>query len=263
LGVHLRWVDPWTLIWTLGSGLIGSGSLTTTRTTTRKAPSVEARLPAYLSPSRLSTYDRCPKLFHERYVLKLEDTPTMEMAFGTAIHRGIEAHYRGQDDEIAFLAEWRAARRKLSLGNHLDDRGLELLDMVRSLNLAGQPERKFIYAYAGFSVPFLGIIDLWGKGVIRDFKTTGYGWTQKRADDELFQPAVYAQAYASESGGKLPEFEYIVLPRVAGPMQRWCGCRSRQQIDAAFERIMDIHLAIEAQEFDCTCNGRYHEERAA
>lgn len=229
---------------------------------------MEVHPPAYLSPSRLACYDRCPQLFYERYILKMPQQPTPEMLFGTAVHKGIEAHFRGEDDELAFLLAWRPMRQQCVVAgfpvtSQLDERGLELLGMVRALELHGQPERKFIFAHDGFSIPFLGFIDLWSDGVIRDFKTSSYGWTQQRADEELFQPAIYSQAYAIESGGTIPDFEYIVLPRIAAPLQRLCGCRSREQLDDAFDRIQLIYLAIEAREFDCTCQGKYHQEQAA
>lgn len=229
---------------------------------------MEKHPPAYLSPSRLSTYDRCPQLFYERYILKIPQQPTPEMLFGTAVHKGLEAHFRGEDDELAFLMTWRLMRKELAtagfpMTSALDQRGLELLAMVRALKLHGQPERKFIYAHDGFSIPLLGYIDLWMDGKIIDFKTSSYGWTQDRADSEIFQPAIYAQAYAIEMGGQIPEFEFIVLPRLAAPLQRFCGCRSPEQLKEAFVRARLIHLSIEAQHFDCICEGKYHQEAAA
>ena len=75
---------------------------------------MERHPPAYLSPSRLSAYDYCPAEFQKRYILKQPDPPTPEMAFGTAVHAGIEAHFLGKDDELAFLKSWREAQKTIA-----------------------------------------------------------------------------------------------------------------------------------------------------
>jgi hypothetical protein len=216
---------------------------------------MEKKPPAYFSPSRLSTYDRCPQLFFERYILKLPQPPAAERMFGTAIHCGIEAHFRGQDHELAYLQSWRTSARECKQSGvfvpDLTARGLELIDMVISLGLAGDPEQEILTLIAGIPLPLYGIADLISPGRIIDFKTTQFGWTQDRADRELWQPAIYSQAYAEAHDGEYPRFEFVVLPRAFGPLQRFDGTRTPGQIFETFERARAIYNAIEAKQFEC------------
>ncbi len=227
---------------------------------------MEKHPPAYLSASRLSCYDYCPAEFHKRYILKHDEPPTPERLFGTAVHKGLEAHFLGQDDEIAFLREWRTLKSTLtvqqqSFTGNLQSRGLELLEMVRNLNLSGEPERIFHMAQPGFKIPFMGYLDLWDEAssTIVDFKTTGYGWTQQKADAQIFQPALYSQAI-SDAYQVIPTFTFIVLPRIAGPLQIFDGTRTGDQIIEAFARAKEILDLIEDGQFDCRCGK--HEEAA-
>lgn len=226
---------------------------------------MEKHPPAYLSPSRLTCYDYCPAEFHKRYILKRDEPPTPERSFGTAVHKGLEALYRGEDDELAFLRAWREAQKELVaaeqiFGLGLTERGLELLEMVRNLNLTGEPEKHIVVTAPGLKLPVIGYVDLWAENHILDFKTTGYGWTQAKADAQLFQPAIYSQAYADEHGS-IPKFTFVVLPRIQGPVQLLDGTRTGDQIIAAFDRAKEILELIEAGVFDCTCS-RHLEEVA-
>jgi len=221
--------------------------------------------PAYLSPSRLSAYEWCPQEFRRRYVLGIKEPTSPEMCFGTAVHAGIEALMLGDDAELAFVRKWRELQidltaNGLAFSSALTARGLELLDMVVSLNLAGDPERQVMYTHPGIIIPLLGYVDLWGDNHIVDFKTTAFGWKQKKADAQVFQPAIYSQAYLLEHG-TIPKFTFVVLPRIAGPMHLLDGSRSAEQIQSAFERIKEIHELIEAEVFGCTC--KKHTEAAA
>lgn len=220
-------------------------------------------LPSHLSPSQLSCYALCPAIYHERYVQKLFPPPEPERLFGIAVHQALEAHYRGQDDELVFLKAWRESLVQLDQSRFpnittLKHRGLELLSQVRALNLDGEPERRISVLAAGITIPIFGYVDLWADNLVVDFKTTGFNWTQQKADTQVFQPAIYSQAYALEHDGQLPRFQFIVLPRVESPIQVLDGSRSFEQIFEAFEHARVIHQAIEAQEFDCRCDGRFH-----
>lgn len=217
---------------------------------------MELKPPAYFSPSRFSTYDRCPQLFFERYIQKTPQPPDVARMFGSAIHLALEALFRGQDHELVYLQSWRQSVTECRAAGQvvpdLMERGLELIDMVRALNLEGQPEQEILTTIAGIPLPLYGIADLISPGRIIDFKTTYSGWSQKRADAEQWQPAIYSQAYAEAHDGEYPRFEFIVLPRIAGrPLQRFDGTRSTEQIFATFERARHIYQAIEEKQFDC------------
>lgn len=227
----------------------------------------EKHLPRYLSPSRLWAYDRCPQVYVDRYIRKLEQPASFERDFGSAVHAGLEAHFRSLDHEMAFLLSWRTATKALKLAGvtvpgWLTSRGLELVEMVRHLGISGEPEQRIGITAPGISVPIIGYVDLWidadpEHGEIVDFKTTSWGWTQEHADREVFQPAVYSQAY-SDQHSYIPKFTYIVLPRNgSGGLTQLDGTRTGDQIAAAFERITEIHKAIEAQQFECACKGKY------
>jgi hypothetical protein len=219
--------------------------------------------PAYLSPSRLWAYDRCPQVYRDRYVLKVDQPAAFERDFGTAVHKGLEAHFNGLDYEIAFLLSWRQAQKDLKLAgvqvpSWLSVRGLELIEMVRAFGITGEPEQRVGIIVAGISVPIIGYADLVSEGVIYDFKTTGWGWSQEKADREMFQPVIYSQAYAEAHAGIYPEFKFIVLPRNGDSgLVQLDGTRTIRQIFETFERARVIHRAIEAQEFDCLCKGKY------
>lgn len=228
---------------------------------------MEKHPPAYLSPSRLACYAYCPAEFYKRYILKQDEPPTPERLFGTAVHKGLEALYLGEDDELAFLREWRQSKQALTdaqqvFGSGLDTRGLELLELVRNLGIQGQPERFISIVREGFSIPFIGYLDLWDEATmtITDFKTTGYGWTQDKANAQVFQPAIYSQAIA-DVFGVIPTFKFVVLPRIQGDVQVFDGTRTADQIAAAFEQARQIHEAIEQQEFTCRC-GKHNEQVA-
>lgn len=228
---------------------------------------MEKHPPAYLSPSRLSTYAWCPAEFHRRYVLGIKDPPTPEMCFGTAVHAGLEALFHGEDDELAFLRDWRAAKATLIAAGHgvstdLDFRGLELLQQVRNLGLNGEPERRVGVVTTNIPLPFIGYADLWDEAskTVYDFKTTGWQWTQKKADAQVFQPAIYSQAFA-DAYGYIPTFKFVVLTRIPGPVQVFDGTRTGQQILDAFDEAKRIYEAIEAQQFECSCGK--HQEQAA
>lgn len=222
----------------------------------------------YLSASRLGTYDRCPELYRQRYVERLPQGPSFERDFGTAVHRGIEASYRGLDYEMAFLLAWRVAQKEcraagITVPAWLTDRGLELIEAARSLGIPGEPEQRISLFLAGLSVPIIGYVDLVSDGAIYDWKTTAFGWGQERANREVFQPAIYAQAYAESHAGQYPTFTYVVLPRNGGTVQLRDGTRTTHQIFEAFERTREIHQLIEASDYACTCKGKFCQVAAA
>jgi hypothetical protein len=226
---------------------------------------VEKHPPAYLSASRLTCYTYCPAEFYKRYILKRDEPPTPERLFGTAVHKGLEAHYNGGDSELAFLRAWREAKAELqaadqAFGTGLPERGLELLEMVRGLGLQGTPESWLSVVHPSIPLPFIGYADLWSEGHIYDFKTAGYGWTQSKADEQIFQPAIYSQAHA-DAFGSIPEFTFIVMPRISGRVQVLDGTRTGEQIEAAFARAREIYDLIEAQEWGCRCGK--HQQQAA
>lgn len=219
----------------------------------------------YLSPSRLSCYEWCPAEYHRRYVLGIKDPASVEMVFGSAVHAGLEAYFQGTDDELAFLRSWRTLSAELptlerTATSALSARGLELLAMVRNLDLHGTPEHRISITVDGIKLPFFGFVDLWSEGHIWDFKTSRQTWSQAKADAQIFQPAIYSQAH-SESFASIPRFTFVVLPRTPGELQLIDGTRTPAQIIAAFDRAKEILAMIDDNQFACRCGK--HVEAAA
>ena len=79
-------------------------------------------------------WDQCPGLFKDRYIDGIAMETTEAMAFGSAVHKGLEEHFRGGDGEYAFRQTWKAYGPD---GSHLTAMGLDLIDLVRELGLEG------------------------------------------------------------------------------------------------------------------------------
>lgn len=221
--------------------------------------------PNYLSASQLATYAECPGLYRERYLERAPMTPNVPMWFGLAVHSGLEAHFRGADGDAAFRKVWKAKRTELEAsGVHVPAqlllRGLDLIERVADLDIQGIPEQQFWLRWDGLAVPVMGYQDLIDAehGVVYDFKTTGGTWTQSYADAQVFQPALYCEAFKSLHG-TYPRFEYIVLSRNDGTLTRLDGTRDEAAIALVKEHAEAIHEAILAQQFDCACGkGTHH-----
>lgn len=228
-------------------------------------------MPAYVvpwwSPSKFSCWDECPQEFYRRYVLREPIEPNTPMFFGTAVHKGLEAHFRGEDGDLAFRRNWRQAREVLTAAGlrvaDLAGIGLDMIDKVAALGLHGEPERKiWVRCEAYLNAPLLGYTDLWcvDTHTIIDFKTTLGSWSAERAEREMWQPCLYSWAYWLETD-VLPAFEYIVLNRGTGELQRFKTQRIHDQIADTLSRARQIAVAVAAEKWACTCGK--HEEKAA
>lgn len=209
------------------------------------------------SASRFMAWDICPGEYKARYVDERPFELTEPVAFGQAIHMALEAHFHGQDAERAFRAAWKEQLVELGGIAHrgLTSTGLELLDKTIALDLTGVPERGFsIDTELVIGAPIVGAVDLWGDGVLYDFKTTRGLWSQERADAELWQPTLYTWAYWQEVGA-FPDFEYVVLNRVTGALNRfrreWTEEAWGEALAGAYDRMRYISSAVAAGAFDC------------
>jgi len=214
------------------------------------------------SASRFMLWDQCPGSFKERYVDGQPAVVTEAMAFGQAVHMGLEAHYRGDDGIRAYRAAWKHFASELpNVDKSLTGTGLTLIEQVQELNLEGLPERGFsIDTEADLDAPIVGAIDLWGSdGVIYDFKTTKGLWSQARAEAELWQPALYTWARWNEEPSYAGQFEYIVLNRVLGTLQRfrrqWTVDQVLEQQNEAWGRMRAIAANVKADRY--VCHGKH------
>lgn len=222
----------------------------------------------YWSASRFSCFEECPAEYRRRYVLHEPMEPNTAMWFGTAVHKGLEAHYRGEDGELAFRRKWRECRAQLLeagviVSEQLFETGLDLIEKTAALGLSGEPERKvWVRTDAYLTAPLLGYVDLWcaDRHTIVDFKTTVGTWSAVRAEREMWQPCLYSYAYWLETD-VLPKFEYIVLNRATGDVQRFETQRTIEQIMDMLSRAREIAVAINNEQWECTCGK--HIEAAA
>jgi hypothetical protein len=211
------------------------------------------------SASRFMVWDQCPGEFRARYVDGQPVQLTEAMVFGQSVHLGLEAHYQGHDGIRAYRAAWK--QYTVELGGRVDPNltgvGLDLIEQVQALDLEGIPERGFsIDTEADLDAPIVGAIDLWGAdGTIYDFKTTRGLWSQARAETEFWQPALYAWARWNEEPHYAGQFEYIVLNRVSGALQRfrraWTTDEVLEHLNEAQTRMRAIAEAVREDRYEC------------
>ena len=211
------------------------------------------------SASRFMAFDICPGEFKARYVDERPFEMTGAVAFGQAVHMGLEAHYRGDDAIRAFRAAWKAIVEEylLDVDRGLTRMGMDLIEQVQGLGLSGIPERGFsIDTNAELGAPTVGAVDLWGTdGTIYDFKTSRGLWSQERAQKEVWQPLLYTWARWLEEPEYVADFEYIVLNRATGGLQRfrraWTPDEWVEQWNVAQQRARAVSEAVRAGRFEC------------
>jgi hypothetical protein len=220
------------------------------------------------SATRFQLFEQCPILFKERYIDGIPIVPTEAMSFGSAVHRGLEAHYQGQDGIRTFRAYWKEIAKELAATGYRIDpsltaTGLTLLEQVFELELKGIPERGFsIDTNTELRAPIVGAIDLWDQdaGIVYDFKTTIGSWSQVRAQKETWQPCLYSWAFWQETGD-FPEFHYIVLNRATGALSRfqreWTDDEALEQMNDAWTRMEAIAKAVADDDLSCKGNHGY------
>jgi len=218
------------------------------------------------SATRFMLWEQCPGLFKERYIDGKPLEVTEAMAFGSAVHQGLEEHYRGKDGGLAFRKAWKAYGPD---GSHLTATGLNLLDRVYELELDGTPELPFSLDTADeLGAPIVGAIDLVGAdGVVYDFKTTKGAWSQERAQKEVWQPLLYSWARWEQEPAYTATFEYIVLNRVSGTLSRfrrvWTADEWVAAMSALWDRMRTISADVAAGRFECTGSHGYCPECGA
>lgn len=206
------------------------------------------------SPSRFMLWEQCPGSFKERYIDGVWTPATEAMAFGSAVHAGLEEHFRGGNGDLAFRRKWKDYGTD---GEYLTATGLDLLDLVYDLGLRGHPEWGFELETPDLGANIVGYVDLLGEdGTVYDFKTTRGKWSQARAQKETWQPLLYTWAALNEDvmryqGG----FEYIVLNRDTRQLDRfrreWTPEEWAAQANEMWDRARCIANDCAADRFDC------------
>jgi PD-(D/E)XK nuclease superfamily protein len=239
--------------------------------------------PRHLSPSALESWDWCPV---HRYARSYRDnvrmSPNAPVWFGTAVHAGLEAAYRGKDWELEFVKAWRVLHKELevhfaaaaeedgapaTVGRAtLATRGLYLIESALALGLVGEPEWSFTHKLEGLDVPVKGRVDLMDRESHRiyDWKTTQRGWSANMVSKKIWQPAIYSAVY--EDAYKIrPTFAYVILPVMgAGPAYVLEAPRTPESQAAAIVRAQEILTLIRADDYgECTCPAAYRPKRVS
>lgn len=137
-------------------------------------------LPAHLSASQLSMFERCPEQWRRRYVLHDKERPAAALVWGSADHEAHELNFRQKiashedipvdDVKVAFAEAFdrRAAEDDIDWGDDgpdkLKDAGVELVAAYhRQVSPTVQPvdvEKQFELVLPGVPVPVHGRIDV-------------------------------------------------------------------------------------------------------
>jgi len=212
----------------------------------------KARLPHW-SAQRFASWDLCPSTFRDRYVDGLAVEVSEAMAFGSAVHKGLEAHYKGEDGDRSFRRAWAT----FADGSpNLTAVGLNLLDAVRELGLVGTPEWRFEFDTSLiWGLPVIGYVDLVGGGVVYDFKTSMADWGDARARRDIWQPALYSWAVA-QVWGEWPRFEYVILNKQSGKVSTVDASVPEEKWNELDDRIRTIWAYTERGDFPCVGHGK-------
>lgn len=227
--------------------------------------------PSYLSASRLSAYSQCPALYRERYIVGSPMTPNVPVWFGNAVHSAIEAHFKGEDGETAFLRSWKNKKQGLGVAEvpvpaYLTRRGLDLLEAVQRMGLAGTPEINVSLRVAELPVPIVGFVDLYdaATNTVFDWKTSMRPWGPRTVEAQRYQPAIYVQAIAEKLLGDvgpatdtmedhpLPRFVFVNLPW-DGPVKTFEVEITGTLMGRVFEEARQMYEGMKAGVFGCTC----------
>jgi hypothetical protein len=158
-----------------------------------------------------------------------EDYQSGDMAFGTALHSGINAALTGGDGESVFNIYWNSFEKKeLMYGRHkwkdLKDIGLSFMSKFTRLHASKykleQAEVRLFGEYEG--VRLAGTLDFFGqyngRTSLRDFKTAGSNYAKEKEHVAL---QLYLYAYlAKQNNLPYPEtLGYTVFNKALGSIQ--------------------------------------------
>jgi hypothetical protein len=211
------------------------------------------------SASRFMLWERCPAEFYARYIAGAREPASEAMLFGSAVHRGLEAHYLGNSGEATFRQVWKASVAEELHGQadaKLTAVGLDLLERTIELGLQGVPEYAFTLPTEAWGAPTVGAVDLIDvrDGHVYDFKTTTGAWSQTRAERDIWQPALYAFA-VSEALDWPERFTYVVLNKVSRQVELF-DLDNLQERWAAMDEMARV-IAARVVDGDFACHGKH------
>lgn len=227
-----------------------------------------------ISPSQITTYLMCPRLYRFRYIEKfLPEWKASGLAFGSAMHAAIEAWQmsRLSGDEMpaerviaTFLNEWEAEKAgEIKLKDDedmsvLEERGIELLKLFMAVMKDEPPAA----AELAFEVPLhdpetgedkgirlRGIFDLVLAGDrVVEVKTAAKSWSEQEAARHL-QLTAYSFAY-EQLRGRIPSLEVVALVKTKQPkLQRLTTVRTSEEHEWFLTLVHEVSEAIDARVF--------------
>lgn len=227
-----------------------------------------------ISPSQVTSYLMCPRLYRFRYVEKLPpEFRSSGLAFGSSIHSAIEAWQMSrlsgeeisEDEVIArFLTEWEAEKAgDLKLKDEEDpavlvERGIELLRLFMR-TMRDEPPAA---AELAFEVPLhdpetgedkgivlRGVFDLVLSGDrVVEVKTAAKAWSEGDANRHL-QLTAYSFAY-EHMRGRVPTLEIVALIKTKQPkVQRLATKRTAEDHAWFLTLVREVAEGIESQVF--------------
>lgn len=176
----------------------------------------------HLSASSISDYLVCPMRWYGSRIAKWPQTPAAAPQIGTAIHRGLTAYHRGQDDELELLTAWKECVTATDVPPGSLQRALEAQALYRSMVKPlhyDVADWWFRFTISGLHVPIIGAFDIVRadaqkpeEGACWDWKTTRSLslWGQQKADTEI-QATAYWDAYTREAEQPPAKFVYVVI----------------------------------------------------
>jgi RecB family exonuclease len=219
----------------------------------------------HLSASQISDYLRCPASWYYSRIAKLPQPPVAAIQVGLAIHRGLTAYHRNQDDEVELIAAWKDLVTAPDVPAGAMQRALAAQALYRSL-VRPLPidvaDWWFKIRIDGLPVPLIGAFDLVradaqdpDNGAAWDWKTgKGTNWGQQKADTEI-QATIYWLAYTREAEQPPSKFVYVVIQTAHGEpwIKPFTTYRTPEQVAALEDLCREVYRRMMNDPVISTC----------
>ena len=223
---------------------------------------------AYISPSRLNTWLRCPLAFKLRYIDGIRSPPSKSMFVGKMVHAGLECFYRHKQLGMTLLAGEVVQRMDACWEPLVAEDGLEFKDTAEEVKLrtqsaslvtayltqlpANEPtpttvetklEAPLVEPFTGedLGIPLLGVVDLVIDSddgpLVCDFKTSARSGSPVEIMHEV-QLTAYAYLFRQLSGKKEAGLEIRSL--IKTKVSKIEYHRYAPRTDAHFRRLFQI-----------------------
>lgn len=222
------------------------------------------RVIEHLSASQISDYLRCPASWYLSRIAKLPQPPVAAIQVGLAVHRGLTAYHRNQDDEVELVAAWKElVTANVAPGALQRAIAAQALyrSMVKPLPI-DVADWWFKVQIDGIPVPLIGAFDLVradaqdpDNGAAWDWKTgKGTNWGQQKADTEI-QATAYWLAYTREAERPPKKFVYVVIQTDRGDpwIKPFTTYRTEEQVAEFEDLCRDVYQRMLNDPVISTC----------